>query len=123
MQIATSPTRTQFPLSTKKVLKKTIVGSIVWIVLFGFFVSFAGPMAFILSMDPGLRAIVGSLFFIITLFFVYSGFLFIFAQGNESKLTEAKRNFVYVVIGALLILGAWVIATLIGVTVSQLVSS
>ncbi len=70
MQIATSPTRTQFPLSTKKVLKKTIVGSIVWIVLFGFFVSFAGPMAFILSMDPGLRAIVGSLFFIITLFFV-----------------------------------------------------
>ncbi len=59
---------------------------------------------------------------IITLFIVISGFMFVFARGNESKLTDAKKNFVYVIIGALLILGAWVIATLIGGTVSQLVS-
>ena len=60
---------------------------------------------------------------IITLFIVISGFMFVLARGNESKLTEAKKNFVYVIIGALLILGAWVIATLIGGTVSQLVGS
>lgn len=59
---------------------------------------------------------------IITLFIVISGFMFILARGNESKLTDAKKNFVYVIIGALLILGAWVIATLIGGTVSQLVA-
>lgn len=59
---------------------------------------------------------------IITLFIVISGFMFVLARGNEGKLTEAKKNFVYVIIGALLILGAWVIATLIGGTVSQLVS-
>lgn len=59
---------------------------------------------------------------IITLFIVISGFMFVFARGNEGKLSEAKKNFVYVVIGALLILGAWVIATLIGGTVSQLIS-
>ncbi len=57
---------------------------------------------------------------IITFFFVYAGFMFVMAQCNPEKINEAKKNFVYVVIGALLILGAWVIATLIGGTVSQL---
>ncbi len=57
---------------------------------------------------------------IITLFVVYAGFLFVTAQGNVGKLGEAKKNFLYVIIGALLIMGAWVIATLIGGTVSQL---
>ena len=60
---------------------------------------------------------------IITLFMVVSGFMFVFARGNSSKLEDAKKNFVYVIIGALLILGAWVIATLIGATVTQLVGS
>ena len=57
---------------------------------------------------------------IITLFLVISGFLFVTAQGNEQKLSKAKLNFLYVVIGALLILGAWIIATLIAGTVNQL---
>lgn len=57
---------------------------------------------------------------IITLFFVISGFLFVSARGNQEQLQTAKRNFVYVVIGALLILGAWIIATLIAGTVNQL---
>jgi hypothetical protein len=52
-------------------------------------------------------------------FFVYSGFLFVSAQGKEEQLTRAKNNFLYVVIGSILILGAWVIATLIGGTVTQ----
>lgn len=57
---------------------------------------------------------------IITLFLVISGFLFITAQGNQQKLDTAKKNFFYVIIGALLILGAWILATLIAGTVSQL---
>jgi heme/copper-type cytochrome/quinol oxidase subunit 4 len=56
---------------------------------------------------------------IISLFIVYSGFLFVSAQGNEEQLVKAKKNLLYVIIGAILILGAWVIATLIGGTVSQ----
>jgi hypothetical protein len=59
---------------------------------------------------------------IISLFIVYSGFLFVSAQGNDEKLSVAKRNFMYVIVGAILILGAWVIATLIGGTVTQLVT-
>jgi hypothetical protein len=58
---------------------------------------------------------------IITLFIVISGFMFVAALGKPDKLSKAKENFVYVIIGALLILGAWVLATLIGGTVSQVV--
>ena len=57
---------------------------------------------------------------IISLFIVIAGFQFVLAQGNEEKLGKAKQNFLYVVLGATLILGAWVIATLIGGTVTQL---
>lgn len=59
---------------------------------------------------------------IITVFLVYAGFQFVLAQGNQESLTKAKRNFLYVIIGALLIMGAWIIATLIGGTVTQLTS-
>jgi len=36
MAIATSKTREQFPLSTKKIFKKTIEGSLIWLVLLAF---------------------------------------------------------------------------------------
>lgn len=58
---------------------------------------------------------------VIALFIVVAGFMYIVARGNPGKISEAHKNFVYVLIGALLILGAWVIATLIGGTVTQLV--
>lgn len=58
---------------------------------------------------------------IIALFIVYAGFKYVFAQGNVEQIKAAHKNFMYVVIGALLILGAWVLATLIGNTVSDLV--
>lgn len=67
-----------------------------------------------------LKALVMVALPIISLFIVYAGFLFVAAQGNTEKLAAARNNFFYVVIGAILILGAWVIATLIGGTVTQL---
>jgi hypothetical protein len=57
---------------------------------------------------------------IIGFFIVFVGYQFIAAQGNSAKLQKARENFVYVIIGAGLILGAWALATLIGSTVSQL---
>ena len=56
---------------------------------------------------------------IIALFMVYAGFKFVTARGNSEQINSAKENFLYVIIGAILILGAWVIATLIGGTISQ----
>lgn len=67
-----------------------------------------------------LQAIVIIALPIITIFIVYAGFLFIAARGNESKLSNAKNNFQYVIIGTIMILSAWVLATLIGGTVTQL---
>ncbi len=67
-----------------------------------------------------LRAVVYIALPIISLFIVYAGFKFVTAQGNQGKITEARDNFMYVVIGAILILGAWAIAQLIGGTINEL---
>ena len=60
---------------------------------------------------------------IITIFIVYSGFLFVTAQGNQGKLETAKRNFFFSVLGALLILAAWILATIIAGTVTQILGT
>jgi len=60
---------------------------------------------------------------IITLFFVISGFMFVMARGNQEQLKKAKMNFLYVVIGTILILGAWILATLIAGTVSEIATT
>lgn len=57
---------------------------------------------------------------IITLGVVYSGFLFVDARGNESKITQAKQTFMYTIIGAAIVLGALVIVEIIEGTVGQL---
>lgn len=67
-----------------------------------------------------LKALVMVAIPVIGFFIVVVGFKFVAAQGNAGKLAEARKNFLYVVIGAGLVLGAWVLATLIGATVSQL---
>jgi hypothetical protein len=67
-----------------------------------------------------LRAIVMIALPLITIFIVYAGFLFISARGKPGQLNEAKNNFTYVIMGAILILSAWVLATLIGGTIRQL---
>ena len=43
---------------------------------------------------------------VIAFFLLLSGFKFVTAQGNDEKLTEAKRTFFYTVIGALILIGA-----------------
>lgn len=53
-------------------------------------------------------------------FIVLSGFKFILAQGDPTKLSAAKTNFVNILIGASLILGAWALAMLIKGTIDQL---
>lgn len=66
-----------------------------------------------------LKAIVEISLPILTLFIVYAGFMFVMARGNEEALAKAKHNFMYVILGAILILGAWVLATLIASTATQ----
>lgn len=57
---------------------------------------------------------------VVALFILIAGFMYVSARGNAHKLGEAHENFKYVIYGAVLILGAWVIATVIGGTVTQI---
>lgn len=57
---------------------------------------------------------------LIALAIIYSGFLFVTAQGKEAKLTEAKDALLYTVIGAAVLLGSWALAQLISETVLAL---
>lgn len=57
---------------------------------------------------------------VIIFFIIYSGFLFVTARGNESKITEARTALTWALIGGVVILGARVIITVIQGTVRAL---
>src|SRR5688572_27130219 len=52
--------------------------------------------------------------------FIYSGFLYVTAQGNEAKLKTAHKALLYTAIGTAILLGAWVLAKVICNTIGQL---
>ena len=54
---------------------------------------------------------------IIALAIIYSGFLFVTAQGSSEKLGKAKDALLWSIVGAALVLGAWALAILISETV------
>lgn len=54
---------------------------------------------------------------IAVLFIVYSGLLFVTAQGNDEKLTKAKNVFFYTILGTTIFLGSWVLAKIIETTI------
>lgn len=54
---------------------------------------------------------------IAVLFIVYSGFLFVTAQGSEDKLKKAKDTFFYTIIGVAIFLSSWALATIVQNTI------
>lgn len=54
---------------------------------------------------------------------IYSGFLFIVAQGNEEKLKTARKTFFFTIIGTLILLGAQVIGEVLCQTAISIDSS
>ncbi|MCA9352707.1 hypothetical protein KC901_00825 [Patescibacteria group bacterium] len=57
---------------------------------------------------------------VIALAIIYAGFKFVAAQGNPEKLKKAKDTFVYVIIGAAILLAAYAIAEAIDATVAAI---
>lgn len=55
-----------------------------------------------------------------TIFLVLAGFKFLTAQGDTTKLKEAKASFVWAVVGTAVLLGAWALATAIKGTVDAI---
>lgn len=52
--------------------------------------------------------------------FIYAGFLYVTAQGNQTKLATAHKALLYTAIGTAVLLGSWVIAKVIENTINQL---
>ena len=57
---------------------------------------------------------------VIVLAVIYSGFLFVSAQGNPEAIKKAKDALLYTLIGATVLLGSWAIAQLRSDTVLAL---
>lgn len=57
---------------------------------------------------------------LIVLAVIYCGFLFVQAQGNSEKVTDAKKALFNTLIGAAILLGSWTLSTLISDTVKEL---
>jgi hypothetical protein len=56
----------------------------------------------------------------VVLAFIYSGFLFVKAQGNEKELETAKEAIKWSIVGALILFGAWGFAQIIKTTISTI---
>ena len=50
---------------------------------------------------------------VVIVMIIYSGFLFVKAQGNESEISKAKETFFWSVIGAIILLGAKALALVV----------
>jgi len=85
--------------------------------------SISNPLKFS-TIDQLITAIMGIVVQImipvITVMIIYTGFLFVTARGDVAKITTAKQTFLYVIIGAAIMLGAFVIKTAITGTVEEL---
>lgn len=54
---------------------------------------------------------------------IWAGFLYVTAGGNDSQIKKAREALLWGVIGAAILLGAWVITNAIQATIKQLESS
>lgn len=52
--------------------------------------------------------------------FIYAGFKYVVARGNQTKIAEAHKTLLYVAIGSVVLLGAWTISQVIQNTISKL---
>lgn len=60
---------------------------------------------------------------LVVLALVYTGFRFVEARGNPTKIAEAKQLLLYTVIGTAILLGAWTITTILTNTLNLIIAS
>ena len=57
---------------------------------------------------------------VLAFYIVYTGYLFVTAQGNEQALQKAKESLKWVLIGGAIILGAWVLSEAVLQTITDI---
>ena len=70
--------------------------------------------------EGAVKVVIGIAIPILAMMIMYSGFMFVAARGNSKKLQVARQNFIYVIIGTIMILGFSAFILLLENTVSQL---
>ena len=89
--------------------------------------SINNPLGSVDDIPSFIKAVITAVLYIgvpiVALAIIYTGFLFVSAQGNSEKLTKAKKALLYTLIGAVLLLGAFVIANAIQSTVHEIEKS
>ncbi len=55
---------------------------------------------------------------LIVLMIIFAGFQFVIAQGNPTKIEDAKKTLFFAIIGSAILLGSWAIAEIIKNTVT-----
>lgn len=89
--------------------------------------SIENPLGSVDDIPSFIKAVITAVLYIgvpiVALAIIYTGFLFVSAQGNSEKLTKAKKALLYTLIGAVLLLGAFVIANAIQSTVHEIEKS
>lgn len=58
-------------------------------------------------------------YYVVVIFIIYAGFLFVKARGDKGGLEEAKKTFLWTVVGAAVLLGASILSNVIKNTVTQ----
>lgn len=58
--------------------------------------------------------------YVAVLFIIWSGFLFVKARGNPKELEDAKKTFLYTIIGVAILLGAKAISLGISATITTI---
>jgi hypothetical protein len=66
------------------------------------------------------RTVMFILFPIVVLMMVYTGFMFVKAQGNPQKIAEARRALMWTIIGGMLVLGAYALAMAVKATIDSI---
>lgn len=80
----------------------------------------SGPSDLAQFIQLVLRAVMKIGAVVVVFFVVYSGFLFVTAQGNEEKLKKAKNAMLWTLVGAAILLGAELLATVITNTITNI---
>lgn len=60
---------------------------------------------------------------LVVLAILYSGFKFVMAQGNSTELQKAREGLVWVLVGSVVLLGAYGIAEVLKTTINQVVGT
>ncbi len=57
---------------------------------------------------------------IVVLMIIFTGLSFVLARGNEKKLEDAKHSLVWTIVGAGILMGAWVLAQAVAATIKAI---